>query len=179
MRLRRRREAGGRGRSPGERAGDGRGREAGTRRRAGAGRGLLSSAGELSHQQGQSGIRALELFLSLVSPPCFIGCLQTVVLFPLAATQWFAFPTLLLPFLLLSPSALYLLPPLAAPSKRTSRDTVEIQNADNCELLSNQHFLNSLLGLGREEEGETSSEEEGEEVRGGRRGRNGQQIELK
>ena len=44
---------------------------------------------------------------------------------------------------------------------------MEIQNADNCELLSNQHFLNSLLGLGRQQEGETSSEEEGDEVRGG------------
>ena len=68
-------------------------------------------------------------------------------------------------FSALLPSALC--PHWLPPSKRISRDTVEIQNADNCELLSNQHFLNSLLGLGRQQEGETSSEEEGDEVRGG------------
>ena len=41
---------------------------------------------------------------------------------------------------------------------------MEIQNADNLELLHSREFLSSLLGRqGRQEE--TSSEEEGEEVR--------------
>ena len=54
---------------------------------------------------------------------------------------------------------------MTSPSKTRSRETVEIENADNMELLNSREFLSSLLGRqGREEE--TSSEEEGEEVRG-------------
>ena len=50
-------------------------------------------------------------------------------------------------------------------TKRTNEETVEIENANNFELLKNKMFLNNFLNRSQHEDLSSSSEEDTEEYR--------------
>ena len=54
---------------------------------------------------------------------------------------------------------------ISSVTKRTNEETVEIDNANNFELLKNKMFLNNFLNRNQEESLSSSSEEEKEDFR--------------